>query len=176
VRRVLNIVSVVVVGLVLWNVQDRGPEIQPRRARTDLRSNRAGDVVLQVALQRSTTHHPVIDDGGRNPFLFRPVRAVVAVPASLTVPPAARVSVRETRRIPPTVEAPFKFMGLLQKRSGDTWGIFADCAGYTRAAKVGESILGTWKVVRVGAEAAVVESLTGQRVVMALDGCRARPD
>jgi hypothetical protein len=90
--------------------------------------------------------------------------------------PAARVSFLETQQIPPAVEVPFKFMGTLQKASGDTWAIFADCAGYTRAAKVGESVLGTWNVVRVGAESAVVESLTGQRVVMALAGCGARPD
>jgi len=50
----------------------------------------------------------------------------------------------------------------------------AVCAGYTRAAKVGESVLGTWNVVRVGAESAVVRSLTGQQVVMALNGCGAR--
>jgi hypothetical protein len=173
VRRALNIVGVVVVGILFWTVQHRGPEIQPPQARTDLRSNRASHVVLQVALQRLTPLHPMTDDGGRNPFSFRPVRAVIPVPGRLTDPPAARVALLETQRIPPAAEAPFKFMGILQKGSGDTWGIFADCAGYTRAAKVGQSVLGTWNVVRMGAEAAVVESLRGQRVVMPLDGCGA---
>ena len=174
-RRALNIVGVVGVGVLFWTVQHRGSDIQPRQARTDLRSNRASTIVPQVALQRSIPLHPVIDDGGRSPFSFRPVRAVVPVRGSLPDPRGARVSLLETPRTPPAVEAPFKFMGILQKRSGETWAIFADCAGYTRAARVGESIIGNWNVVRVGAEAAVVESLTGQRVVLALDGCRARP-
>jgi hypothetical protein len=176
VRPALNIFGVVAVGMLFWTVQHRAPEIQPRQARTHLRSGGASNVVLQVALKSSTPVHPVSHDGGRNPFSFRAVPAAVPLPDRLTDPPTARVSLPETRRIPPRVEAPFKFMGLLQKRSGGTWAIFADCAGYTRAAKVGESILGTWNVVRVGAESAVVESLTGERVVMALDGCRARLD
>jgi hypothetical protein len=169
----LNIVGVVVVGILFWAAPHQGPEIQPRQARTDLKSDRASDVVPRVALHRSTPLHPVIDDGGRNPFSFRRARAV---PASLTVPSAARVSLVDTWRIPRAAEAPFKFMGTLQKASGGRWAIFADCGGYTRAAKVGESVLGTWNVVRVGAESAVVESLTGERVVLAMGGCGARRD
>lgn len=176
VRRALKIAGVVVVAvaaILFWTVQDRGAEIQPRHPATDLRSHRASTVVPHVALQRATPIHRVTDDGGRNPFSFRPVRAIAPVPGVLADPPAARVSLLETQRMPPRVEAPFRFMGILRKGSGDTWAIFADCAGYTRAAKVGEFVLGTWNVIRVGAESAVVESLTGQRVVMALDGCGA---
>lgn len=174
-RRALSIVGVVVVGILFWTIQHRDLEVRPRQGRTDLRTGRAGSAVPQIALQRSTPLPPVTDDGGRNPFVFRPVRAVVPPPRRLPDPPAARVPLVEPQQIPPPViTAPFKFMGTLQKGFGDTWAIFADCTGYTRAARVGESVLGTWNVVRVGAESAVVESLKGQRVVLALDGCGAR--
>jgi hypothetical protein len=75
---------------------------------------------------------------------------------------------------PPTISAPFKFMGILQKRSGETWGVFADCAGYTRAAREGESVLGAWRVLRIGVEAVFVESLDGRRLTIPMAGCGPR--
>ena len=167
-----------VLTVLFLTLEHRGPESQRRPTRTDGRVGRSSSVVPRVRPQGST-FYSAINDAGRNPFSFRPVRIVLRGPAEVdaTAPRATRVSIRETPEVsPPAVAAPFKFMGVLQKGSGDTWAIFADCAGYTGAAREGESILGAWRVVRLSAELVVVESLKGQRVTMPLTGCGARPD
>jgi hypothetical protein len=138
---------------------------------------RSSSVVPQIRVQQPASLHSAINDAGRDPFSFRPVRAAVRSPGTTTEPPAAAAPLPETPRIsPPVIVAPFKFMGILQKGSRDRWAIFADCAGYVRAAREGESILGAWTVVRVSAESAEVAALTGQRVTIALAGCGARQD
>lgn len=114
-----------------------------------------------------------VDVGGRNPFSIRQKAAVLILP-SQRVPEIDRARLEQAAPVPTAITAPFKFMGILQKRTGETWGVFADCAGYTRAAREGESVLGIWRVLRVGAESAFVESLDGQRVTMPLGGCGPR--
>ena len=163
--------------MLFFTPEHRGPETQRRPARTDVSAGRSSGVVPQVRPPGVTPLYSAINDAGRDPFSFRTARTVFRDPGGAAGPHAATVSLVETSSIsPPVIAAPFKFMGILQKGSGDTWAIFADCAGYTRAARKGESILGAWTVVRLSAESVEVESLKGQRVTMPLAGCGARPD
>ena len=90
------------------------------------------------------------------------------------MPDAGRAALQEASPVPVAITAPFKFMGILQRQTGETWGVFADCAGYTRAAREGDSVLGTWRVLRIGTESVFIESLDGRRLTLPLSGCGPR--
>lgn len=136
-------------------------------------SARQFDRPAPIRLQALSAPLSPIDDSSRNPFSAAR-RLVVLVPPALPQRPPDRVDGREAPNAPPVVSAPFKFMGLLQKRTGERWGVFADCAGYTRAVREGESVLGSWRVVRLGIESVFVESLDGRQLTMPLAGCGPR--
>jgi hypothetical protein len=127
----------------------------------------------RVRLEALSGQPSEVDGTGRNPFSTRPKPAVLVSP---TLPrlQTEHAAVSVPSYAAPTISAPFKFMGILQKRSGETWGVFADCAGYTRAAREGESVLGAWRVLRIGAESVFVESLDGRGVTIPMAGCGPR--
>lgn len=173
-QRLLAAAATGTLAIVSWTSYAR-PVIVPTHRTTAPRTTPGSfDRPAQVRLDALTGRASAIDGDGRNPFSAKPRHAAnlpQTLPAVDREPP---VVLREASSVQPTIAAPFKFMGTLQKRTGETWGVFADCSGYTRAAREGELVLGTWRVLRVGAESAFVESLDGRRMTLPLGGCGPR--
>jgi hypothetical protein len=173
-RRLLGVVAAAGgLAIISWTSHDLSSVVAIPRATAPLAASGSFDPPVRVPLEALRGRAAEIDGASRDPFSRRPRSAVLVTPAP---PPleAERVLRRVASDVPPVIAAPFKFMGILQKRTGETWGVFADCAGYTRAAREGESVLGTWRVLRIRAESAFVESLDGRRVTMPMDGCGPR--
>jgi hypothetical protein len=169
------VAAVTVLALVFRASSGPGPASAPRRARADVRP----DWISSTAFTRVKLHGleqlpSSINDGGRDPFSFRPRPAVLRTP-SAAVPPHPVLSARpESSPVPAPVAAPFRFMGVLERGAVERWAVFADCAGYTRAAKEGESVLGAWRVMRIAVESVAIESLDGRPLIMAQGGCAPR--
>lgn len=168
--------STAAVGAVMilgWASGGRLAVAPTRRATASFTTSRNDDSPVRVRLDALSDRPSAIDGSSRDPFSTRHL-AVVMMPPARPIPEIDRAAFREVFHPPPTITAPFKFMGILQKRTGEMWGIFADCAGYTRAAREGESVLGTWRVRRLGTESVFIESLDGQGLTLALGGCGPR--
>jgi hypothetical protein len=127
----------------------------------------------RVRLETLNGQPSQIDGSIRDPFSRRHA-AAMPIPPAKPAAAAAPIEPPEMPTVPPAITAPFKFMGILQRPSGATWGVFADCGGYTRAAREGESVLGTWRVLRIGAESVFIESLDEHRLTLPLSGCGPR--
>jgi hypothetical protein len=65
---------------------------------------------------------------------------------------------RAFRQGPPPI--PIKFIGTAEK-SGKKWAVFTDRPGVTVWAAEGETVLGQWKLVRIGVESVVMEYPNG---------------
>jgi len=132
----------------------RGPE-PPRVTLDDLRLRRAA-----------------VTPGDRDPFRFRQQVSVVA--ARSAPRPADRLAVVPSQMPPPQAPVvPIRFMGSLVVRNG-RWAIFSDCAGYTGAARRGESFLGEWEVLRIDEESVVVARHGESPTRIAMMGCAPR--
>jgi hypothetical protein len=169
------VAALTVLALVFRGSRGPDPTSTSRRARADARPDGMSSTALTRVKLRGLEQLPSsIDDGGRDPFSFRPRPAVLRTP-SAAVPPLHVLSARpESSPVPAPVAAPFRFMGVLERGPAERWAVFADCAGYTRAAKEGESVLGAWRVMRIGVESVAIESLDGRRLIMAPGGCAPR--
>jgi hypothetical protein len=175
IRLIAGIAAVIVLGMLFRASIRQRSAAPPDRGNAASRSPHvASHVATRVRLDGLDQQRFSVGEWDRDPFSFKARAAALRVPS----PPAAHhviaTPIRETSPNPPPLAAPFRFMGVLQKGSGGTWAVFADCTGYTRAAREGESVLGVWRVLRIGVESVAIESLDGQRVVMAQGGCAAR--
>jgi hypothetical protein len=62
---------------------------------------------------------------------------------------------RAFRQAPPRI--PIKFIGMVEKSGGEKWAIFTDGPGVPVWAAEGDTVLGQWKLVRIGVASVVME-------------------
>jgi hypothetical protein len=153
----------------------RGPVTYPRRTMTAPNATPSAlGRTMPAGLDALNRQSFAVSASGRDPFSFRPRPAVLRDAPAASVVHIDTTAIPRTSYIPAPAALPFKFMGILQKGHGDTWAIFADCAGYTRAGRVGDSILGVWRVVHIGVEAVDMEAFDGRRATLPEVGCGPR--
>jgi hypothetical protein len=175
IRLIAAVAALTVLALVFRASRGPDPTSTPRRARADARPDGMSSTALTRVKLRGLEQLPSsINDGGRDPFSFRPRPAVLRTPSPATTPLRVPTARPESLPVPAPVAAPFRFMGVLERGATEKWAVFADCAGYTRAAKEGESVLGAWRVMRIEVESVAIESLDGRRLVMVPGGCAPR--
>lgn len=113
-------------------------------------------------------------NGDRDPFRFRQhVLVVVGQPAPRLPDRPAAVPSPMPVSVPQAPALPIRFIGSLVVRSA-RWAIFSDCAGYTGAARRGESFLGEWEVIRIDEESVVVVRHGASATRIAMTGCAPR--
>jgi hypothetical protein len=175
IRLIAAVAALTVLALVVRASRGPDPRSTPRRARAEARPDGMSSTALTRVKLRGLEQLPSsINDGGRDPFSFRPRPAVLRTPSPSTTPLRVPTARPESFPVPAPVAAPFRFMGVLERGPAERWAVFADCAGYTRAAKEGESVLGAWRVMRIRVESVAIESLDGRRLIMASGGCAPR--
>lgn len=139
----------------------------PPRAAQD-RSGDASKIdpaALDVKLEALAGERPGPGDTERNPFRFKP-KPAPPPPQSVTKPPPS--SQPPVPVGPPQPPAPppitVKFIGTMELSSGMTLAVFTDCTigRKTRPYREGETILGQYRLVKIGLQSVVVEHLDGR--------------
>jgi len=126
----------------------------------------------RVTLDDLRLRRAAVTLGERDPFRFR--RQVSVVAARSAPRPADRLAVVPSQMpVPQAPVVPIRFMGSLVVRNA-RWAIFSDCAGYTGAARPGESFLGEWEVLRIDEESVVVARHGASPTRIAMMGCAPR--
>lgn len=179
VSRFLVLAAIAVAAAGIWRFAYRehvasAPHPLSRQARTA--SRRAPQPAPpEITLDGLRLRTVGVIDRDRDPFTFQQ-RASVALDRP-PIPAVARAAVAVVPAQVPVAPAvpvpPIKFMGSLHWR-GETWAIFADCAGYTGAARRGESFLGEWEVSRIGVESVLVGRHGAEPARLPMAGCAPR--
>jgi len=126
----------------------------------------------RVTLDDLRLRRVAVMSGDRDPFRFRQQVSVVA--ARPAPRPADRLAVVPSQMpVPQAAVVPIRFIGSLVVRNA-RWAIFSDCAGYTGAARPGESFLGEWEVLRIDEASVVVARLGASPMRIAMVGCTLR--
>jgi type IV secretory pathway VirB10-like protein len=148
-----------------WPGTPAGAPARPSNPRTQ---TPVGDVAqvdpaqLDVQLEALTAEAPVNEDGGRNPFRFRPPPPPPPPPPPERIdrpvaPPPAPVNTGP----PPPPPIPLKFIGIVEPKPGDRVAAFSDCKG-TMHAREGQIVLGQYRLVKLGLESVVMEYADGR--------------
>jgi hypothetical protein len=122
---------------------------------------------LDVKLEALAGERPGPGDTERNPFRFKPKAAPPPPPQSVSKPPASSSEPLAPVGPPPPPAPPpitVKFIGTMELSSGVTLAIFTDCTigRKTRPYREGETILGQYRLVKIGLQSVVVEHLDGR--------------
>lgn len=121
---------------------------------------------LDVQLEALDAEKPGPGETDRNPFRFQPKApppAPAPPPSSKPAPPPEDVPV-----LPPPPPAPppitVKFIGTVDLPDGITMAIFTDCTVGRRniVVREGGTILGQYRLVKIGLQSVVVEHLDGR--------------
>ena len=151
-------------------VEPAGPSIVPQ-ARTAT-GPPLDPAPPQVTLDDLRLSRAAVTNGDRDPFRFRQhISVVLPRPAPRPAEHAAVAPAEIPVQQAPA--PPIRFIGSLVLRS-IKWAIFSDCAGYTHAARRGESFLGEWEVVSIDEESVVVEGHGTGRTRIPMTGCPPR--
>jgi hypothetical protein len=116
----------------------------------------APDVRLE-ALEQAP---PSPGDAGRNLFRFRPKPAP---PAPTPRPPAVRAPAAPPVQAPPPVPPiPLKFIGILTSGGDAPIAVLSDGRGAPMYGKAGDTVLGQYKILRIGVESIEMSYLDGR--------------
>jgi hypothetical protein len=148
-----------------WPGTPAGAPVRPSNPRTQGAQGEVAQVdpaELDVNLEALTAETPVKEDGGRNPFRFRPPPPPPAPPPPerLPTPVAPPPPPRETGP-PQPPPIPLKFIGIVEPKPGDRVAAFSDCKG-TMHAREGQLVLGRYRLVKLGLESVVMEYADGR--------------
>jgi hypothetical protein len=178
---ILGLAGVVAVVFVVWAVwpaasqppaSSNQPRVQrPPVAQTATTGRAAGQAGAQpgelgVRLGDLKEPPPSPDDAGRNPFRFYvpppppPPPPPKAVPPPPPPPPPPGPG-QEGYTPPPPPPIPLKFIGTLEQGKTRV-AIFSDGRGLPQYASEGGTVLGQYRVVRIGVESVVMEYLDGR--------------
>lgn len=127
---------------------------------------RPGDLDVRLEALKQPPAEP--DDAARNPFRFyvKPPPLPPPPPAPVAPPPPVRVPQPSDADYvppppPPLPPIPLKFIGTLE-RGGKKWAIFSDGRGLPLYGEEGKTILGQFRIVRIGVESVVMEYADGK--------------
>lgn len=117
---------------------------------------------LDVRLEALGASDAENQEGGRNPFRFKPPPPPPPPPPQEPQPTApAREVTRQPTGPPPPPPIPLKFIGIVEVTPGDRVAAFSDCKS-TMHAREGQVLLGQYRLVRLGIESVVMEYLNGR--------------
>jgi hypothetical protein len=145
-------------------------------ARTQAAPGAFGDPAsLDVRIGRLKEPPPAPDDMERNPFRFQP-----KAPPPPPAPPPQQQQVQQVAPQPmlpqgppppPPIGQSLKFIGRLDSPSTGVVAIFSDNHGRQPHGKEGETILGQYRIVKIGVESVTMEYLDGRgRTTLPLSG------
>jgi type IV secretory pathway VirB10-like protein len=171
-RTAVLIVMLVVLAAVLtwrmWPSASAGPapSNQAREQRKPVATTAQGSPQLAVRLDELQQQPPTPGGQNRNPFRFYvpppppppPPPPVVSVPTP--PPPQPGQPGYQQPQPPPPPPIPLKFFGTVEQ-GGKKWAIFTDGRGVPVWAAEGDTVLGQWKLVRIGVESVVMEYPNG---------------
>jgi hypothetical protein len=178
-RKQLTVLGVVVAGLVvvMYMVSSGEGPAGVRGRPSNQRGARGGvpaapPTVADVNLEALKAEHDDLEEPDRNPFVFRP-RVVAAPPPEFTPPPApGPVAPPVPQGPPPPPPIPLKFIGVLEIPSQNAKvAVLSDGRGGTYHAREGETVLGQYKLLKIGAESAEMSYVDGRgRQTLRLSG------
>lgn len=178
-RKQLTVLAVVVTVfvIVMFVVSSgEGPTGDPGRP-SNQRGGRgatqaAPPAVADVNLEALKAKHGELEEPDRNPFVFRP--KVVAPPPREIAPPQPPVNLPPPvpQGPPPPPPIPLKFIGVLEIPSQNARvAVLSDGRGGTYHAREGETVLGQYKLLKIGAESAEMSYVDGRgRQTLRLSG------
>jgi hypothetical protein len=146
--------------------QARAPQQQ-----TPAAGARVDPSTLDVHLESLVGERPAPGESERNPFRFQP-KAEPAPPPPRTAskpPPVAEIPTGP----PPPPPITVKFLGTMDLPNGTVVAVLTDCSvGHrTTHAKEGQTVLGQYRLVKIGLTSVVIEHLDGRgRTTLAKDG------
>jgi hypothetical protein len=129
--------------------------------------------VADVKLEALKAEHEQPTEPGRNPFVFKPTappppppRPVTASPRPVDMAPPVPAGP------PPPPPIPLKFIGVLEIPSQNAKvAVLSDGRGGTYHAREGETVLGQYKLLKIGAESAEMSYVDGRgRQTLRLSG------
>jgi hypothetical protein len=163
------------VGLALVSWLMPGNSAAPARRASNVRvpaAKKGVDTVqpadLDVHLEELKATRRMSEAGDRNPFRFYvkppppppPPAPVIKQPVTPPPPPPPGPG-QEGYVPPPPPPITIKFIGTAEK-GGKKWAIFSDGRGTPVWAAEGETVLGQWRLVRIGVESVVMEYPDGR--------------
>jgi hypothetical protein len=178
---ILGLAGAVVAVLIIWAVWPAASQspvssnqrVQQRPAAQTATTGRAAGPVdgtqpgqLAVRLGDLKAPPPEPDDAGRNPFRFyvKPPPPTPPPPKPLPPPPPPPGPGDQgyvTPPPPPPPPIPLKFIGTLEQGKTRV-AIFSDGRGLPQYAPEGATVLGQYRVVKIGVESVVMEYLDGR--------------
>jgi hypothetical protein len=166
----LGVVLGVAIIYAMWPAasQRGGPSNQAREGRTQAGRGNGEPAEphpgqLEVRLDALSQARTQPEDPARNPFRFYvpPPPPPPPPPKPVPAPPPPPVVPNYVPPPPPPPPIPLKFIGTLEV-GGKKVAIFSDGRGVPLYGKEGETILGQYKIVRIGVESVVMEYLDGR--------------
>jgi hypothetical protein len=148
--------------------QPRAPQQQ-----TPAAAARVDPSTLDVRLESLVGERPAPGELERNPFRFQPKAAPAPSPRTASKPPP--VAEMPTGPPPPPAPPPItvKFLGTMDLPNGTVVAVLTDCSvGHrTTHAREGQTVLGQYRLVKIGLTSVVIEHLDGRgRTTLAKDG------
>lgn len=150
-----------------------GPSNPPRQDRTAGPAGQAskkGGTEFDVRLGELQQPPPEPDQSERNPFRFKPKPPPPppAPPKLVNTPPPTPVRIPQPGEPdyvapapPPPPPIPLKFIGTMEQGTTRV-AIFSDGKGMPQYAAEGKTVLGQYRVVKIGVESVVMEYLDGR--------------
>jgi hypothetical protein len=141
-----------------------------RGARTGTQA--APPAVADVKLEALKAEHEDLQEPNRNPFVFRPKPAPAPPPVVVAPPRPVDMAPPPPQGPPPPPPIPLKFIGVLEIPSQNAKvAVLSDGRGGTYHAREGETVLGQYKLLKIGAESAEMSYVDGRgRQTLRLSG------
>ena len=146
-----------------------GPEQLASNPRAAAQQKAGGEgtldpAALDVKLEALAGGRPGPGATERNPFRFKPKPPPPAPPAASKPPPQEFVAPIGPPPPPPPPPITVKFIGTLDLQDGTRLAIFTDCTVGRKSVSVreGGTILGQYRLVKIGLQSVVVEHLDGR--------------
>ena len=147
-----------------------GTPSNPRGGRTGTQA--APPAVADVKLEALKAEREELVEPNRNPFVFRPKPAPAPPPQVVAPPRPIEVAPPVPTGPPPPPPIPLKFIGVLEIPSQNAKvAVLSDGRGGTYHAREGETVLGQYKLLKIGAESAEMSYVDGRgRQTLRLSG------
>jgi hypothetical protein len=144
------------------------PSNQPGRGAAQTATPSVADVNLEAL----KAEHGELEAPERNPFVFRPKPAPPPPPRPAVPPPPVDVAPPVPAGPPPLPPIPLKFIGVLEIPSQNAKvAVLSDGRGGTYHAREGQTVLGQYKLIKIGAESAEMSYVDGRgRQTLRLSG------
>jgi hypothetical protein len=128
--------------------------------------------VADVNLEALKAEHGDLEAPERNPFVFRPKPPPPPPPRPAAPPQPVEVAPPVPSGPPPPPPIPLKFIGVMEIPGQNAkYAVLSDGRGGTYHAREGQTVLGQYKLIKIGAESAEMSYVDGRgRQTLRLSG------